>query len=124
MRSEYTVSMGSFFVTHPSPKCADIYESIRVDHKEIAVCHRKLLEKYGGKLDITAAADVRTGSRERAILLIDSNGRFMVKGKNQAVIYVGRDPKAPTKEELLETMDFEVHKRCYYMNYAYQASGK
>ena len=47
----------------PSPKCADIYESIRVDHQEIAVCHRKLLEKYGSKLDITAAADVRTGSR-------------------------------------------------------------
>ena len=105
----------------PSPKCADIYESIRVDHEEIAVCHQKLLEKYGSKLDITAATDVRAGSRERAILLIDSNGRFMVKGKNQAVIYVGRDPKAPTKEELVETMDFEVHKRCYYMNYVYQA---
>ena len=99
----------------PNPKCADIYEQIRVDHAHIAEYYQKLTAKFGDRLDITAATDVSVGNRERAILLVDSTGRFMVKDRNQEVIYVGQDPKAPTMEELLTTMNFDIHKRCYYM---------
>ena len=100
-----------------SPKCADIYEEIRIAHDQIATIHQNLQERFGDRLDITAATS--TASREKAILLIDSTGRFMVKGKNQEVIFVGSDPKAPTPEEVLATVDFEVHKRCYYVNYSH-----
>lgn len=103
----------------PCPKCADIYEQIRVDHDKIAEYYKKLVEKFGDRLDITAATvPVSSGNREKAVLLVDSVGRFMVKGHNQQVCFVGENPKAPTKEELLATMNFDGHKMCYYMNYA------
>ncbi len=99
----------------PAPKSVDIYDQIRVDHEGVAACWRRLKEKFGDRLDITAAADARAGNREKAILLIDSKGRFMVKERNQQVVFIGRDPKAPTPEEVLQTMNFDVHKLCYYV---------
>ncbi len=100
----------------PAPKCMDIFDEIRVDHAGVGACYQRLKEKFGDRLDITAATDARTGNREKAVLLVDSRGRFMVKDKNQQIVFIGRDPRRPTPEEVLQTMHFEVHKLCYYVD--------
>ncbi|MBR4581820.1 MAG: radical SAM protein [Lachnospiraceae bacterium] len=98
-----------------SEKCKDIYDSIKVTHEQMRENHANLTRKYGDKLEITSTLD-DLDFRERAVLLVDSTGRFLVDTIKHGNVYIGRDPKHPTYEELMQEMNYELHKSCYLRN--------
>ena len=96
-------------------KCKDFYDDIKVTKAEMRANHEKLVAKYGDKIEITSALK-DLAFRERAVLLVDSTGRFLVDTVKNGNVYIGDDPKHPTYEELMREMDYEVHKTCYLRN--------
>ena len=98
-----------------SEKCKDFFDEIKVTKDQMRVNHKNLVEKYGDRLEITSALS-EVSFRERAVLLVDSTGRFMVDTVKAGIVFIGEDPKHPTYEELMREMDYDLHKTCYITN--------
>ncbi len=98
-----------------SEKCKDIYGEIKVTMDEMRANHENLTKKYGDQIEITSALN-DLAFRERAVLLVDSTGRFLVDTIKNGNVYIGADPKHPTYEELMHELNYEVHKACYLKN--------
>ena len=99
-----------------SLKCQSFFDDIKVGFDEMKKNHENLIKKYGDKMEITSAFNPVTGNRERAILLVDSTGRFLVKDDQFEPVFIGKDPAHPTYEEIMTEMDYEKHKFCYLKN--------
>lgn len=98
-----------------SEKCKDIYDDIKVSKEQMRTNHENLVAKFGDKIEITSTLK-DLSFRERAVLLVDSTGRFLVDTVKSGNVFIGRDPKHPTYEELMRELDYDVHKACYLKN--------
>ena len=99
-----------------SEKCKDIFDDIKVTTDRMRENHENLTAKFGDKLKITSAL-LELGFRARAVLLVDSLGRFLVDTITDGLRYIGENPKKPTYEELMRELDYETHTKCYLRNF-------
>lgn len=98
-----------------SEKCREIYDDIKVTKEQMRINHENLIRKFGDKIEITSTLK-DLSFRERAVLLVDSTGRFLVDTVKSGNVYIGADPKHPTYQELMNELDYDVHKSCYLKN--------
>ena len=105
-----------FYPVNYSEKCQDIFEEIKVSRQETLDYADALEERYGKELKITCPRN-DVGFRERAVLLIDSEGRFLVDTVHNGSEFIGKDPTHPSKDEILSQMNFELHKQAYLYNF-------
>lgn len=98
-----------------SLKCKSFYDEIKVTQDDMVRNHNNLVEKFGDKIEITSALSAVEG-RARAILLVDSTGRFLVKDESLEPVFIGRDPMHPTYDEVMSELNYERHKLCYVRN--------
>ena len=98
-----------------SEKCREIYDDIKVTKEQMRINHENLVRKFGDKIEITSTLK-DLSFRERAVLLVDSTGRFLVDTVKSGNVYIGADPKHPTYQELMNELDYDVHKSCYLKN--------
>ena len=118
--AEELISLGvkrwHMYCVDPCWKCKDIFDDIYVDKAELRTICEGLKVQYGDKLHITYPSS-SVQSRECAILLVDSTGRFFVNPNDEHVRFIGQDPTAPSIDEILAELDYETHKKCYLTNY-------
>lgn len=105
-----------FYTVNYSQKCSAFYEKIRVSRQEACRYTDSLAERFGNHLKITCPAN-EIGNRERAVLLIDSSGRFCVDTVRNGCRFLGDDPFSPKKEEIMAGLDYELHKQAYLCNF-------
>lgn len=105
-----------FYAVNYSEKCSAFYDSIKVSRQEACACADTLIERYGKDMKITCPRN-DIGNRERAVLMVDSRGRFLVDTVYNGCLFLGKNPCFPEKEEILTGLDFELHKQAYLCNY-------
>ena len=105
-----------FYAVNYSEKCSAFYDSIKVSRQEACAYTDTLIERYGERLKITCPRN-DIGNRERAVLMVDSRGRFLVDTIYSGCLSLGKNPCFPEKEEVLAGLDFELHKQAYLCNY-------
>ena len=105
-----------FYAVNYSEKCSSFYDMIKVSKQEACDYTDALAERFGDALQITCPRN-DIGNRERAVLMIDSSGRFCVDTIRSGCLFPGKDPFFPTKEEILAALDYELHKQAYLCNF-------
>ena len=105
-----------FYPVNYSKKCSSFYDRIKVSRQEACDYTDALAERFGNSLQITCPRN-DIGDRERAVLLIDSSGRFCVDTIQNGCLFPGKDPFFPTKEEIMAGLDYELHKQAYLCNF-------
>lgn len=105
-----------FYPVNKCDKCKDFYDEIYVTIPEIKKICGDLISKYGNKLHITYPTS-ELNNRDCAVLLIDSTGRFFVNPRTGRPIFIGKNPKSPTIEEVNDCLNYKIHKQCYISNF-------
>ena len=105
-----------FYPVNISEKCRPFYEDIKVSRQEACDYTDTLAERFGRDLKITCPRN-DIGARERAVLLVDSRGRFLVDTVHNGSLFLGKDPARPEKAEIMAGLDFELHKQGYLCNF-------
>lgn len=118
--AEQLISLGvkrwHFYPVNKCDKCKDFYDEIYVTIPEIKKICGSLISKYGDKIHITYPTS-ELNNRDCAILLVDSTGRFFVNPNTGQPIFIGKNSKAPTIEEVNGFLDYNIHKQCYISNF-------
>lgn len=99
-----------------SLKCKDSFDEIKVSRKEACEYVDTVAEKFGDRLKITCPRN-DVGFREGCILLEDALGSFFVDSIDHGLIFLGKDPTHPQKDEIMEQFDFDLHKQTYLSNF-------
>ena len=89
-------------------KCLNIYESIKVSNDEIRKVYHSLSDKYGEQIDISVTCDEKT-STANAVILIDSDGNWMVDSMIDGVHKIGKNPKQPSLDEIQQCLNVNLH---------------
>ena len=105
-----------FYPVNYSKKCSSFYDMIKVSRQEACDYTDALADRFGKDLRITCPRN-DIGNRERAVLMVDSSGRFCVDTIQNGCLYPGKDPFFPKKEEILAVLDYELHKQAYLCNF-------
>lgn len=113
---ELGVERWHMYSVDKSKKCQSFFDQLEVTKEQMRSNHEHLIARYGDRIEITSALN-DLGFRERAVLLIDSTGRFFVHTATDGPRFIGKNPLAPTIGEIHEAMDYETHKRCYLQNF-------
>ena len=89
-------------------KCKDYYEQIKVEKQELEDICKCLIYKYGDKLDISVHYDEEKYN-ERAVILVDSDGKFFLDTIKSGIRFIGKNSKKPSKNEIEKFLDVNAH---------------
>ena len=105
-----------FYPVNYSVKCSAIYDSIKVSRQEGRAYAETLMARYGAYMKITCPIN-DIGDRERAVLLVDGNGRFCVDTVRHGNLYLGKDSHFPEMEDVRSGLDLALHQQAYLCNF-------
>lgn len=89
-------------------KCKDYYDAIKVEKKEIEGIYKYLTDKYGDQLNISVHYDEEKYN-ERAVILVNSDGKFFLDTIKSGIKFVGKNSKKPSRGEIKESLDVNAH---------------
>lgn len=89
-------------------KCKNYFEKIKVYNSELKFIYQNLIKKYGKDINISVFYD-EEHYNERAVLMINQEGMFYVDTIKNGIIFVGDNPKRPSKEEIRTNLNIDLH---------------
>lgn len=89
-------------------KCKKYYDEIRVQKRELEKIYKYLTDKYGEQLNISLYYDEKKYN-ERAVILVNSDGKFFLDTIRSGMKFIGKNSKRPSKMEIEKFLDVKAH---------------
>ena len=91
-----------------SEKCKGFYNEIRLRKSELVEAYLKVKNQYGRIIEMSLHFDEESFNA-KAILLIDSHGKFYVDSIKNGIRYIGCNPMNPTLHDIQKEIDVTLH---------------
>lgn len=89
-------------------KCKDYYTEIKVEKQELEYIYKCLTCKYGDKINISMHYDDEKYN-ERAVILVNSEGKFFLDTIKSGIKPIGKNSKKPSKTEIERFLNINAH---------------